>query len=628
MHKQDEIRVWENPASKIQFMESVFKGKDWQTTLVYPRSAQNLNNLKQVKQTLESRGYLTQEGQDDSGNLLLRVHHTGKNTDLLKVIQDHGLSKGLSYSMKHPGVPLSYVVTGLQNSIDSLDDVLKSPPRITGLAFIAAESFLALSGLGNKHGKFFTPHNFLQSLAGTLFLSQSLLFLGFGKSDDERAFNDFRQQFEKNPLGGNIDTAFHSLNAEMRHSKKEENDANSLGGKAVQVLRDYPIQIGGLLNSLGMLAYMGHAIFYRKYFKTEMLERGAAGTLTKEFAQDANKYIEKTFKIDMARATVSFFGWLFLLYPRKEHPEKSSNPIINLFQQFEENPQVVTGLSAIAGSTTGLRASLMKGNNFQAIGESIYIPGDLFLLFTHSDEYGKGKDQGHEKLAEAVAQFIEHSPFILGPQTREIFTKQVSEYLAEKTLRTQLIQKHQSPDGMPAAQFQQEVAKRGEEIYCTLSKHAKTAKLHSLENFAEASARLVEKFPQSVQPQLMKKLADTAASVHGVYATKEELIHAVQEQLAPCHKPKHLQGGSKLIQMKDISREVANLVFTLPGLDAGANASLLYDALAPFTRSQASDQHHLHQAMTAKAYEQAGTPDHLVPAQYRQQLEPQGPARH
>lgn len=560
------ITSWENPEERVRFLEETLRGKDWRARIIYPASRpEALASYQRTRSVLEARGYIVTSARNEAGDLVLDLHHLGKGTRVRDIVAETGVIGALGYMVRRPFIPLGRAVKHTQDAIDTLDDVVKDPAQANGLIFTVAEGFLTLAGLGNASGhresfleKMRQPRNFLQSLAGSLYLGQSLTYLTLARSNDQRAFDQVKEKVthlasqEKKLL-------------EVRYDAAIDQPKTGLGQRIGDFFRSYPIQIGVIANNLGGLAYMGHAVFARRYYREN------------PYLEGASHYVAKGFWRDIGGALTSITAWTLLLLPtRKKNPDAPENSPADAslgqraVQYFKDNPETGTGLLTIASSTQRLMGSIAKGNIIQAIGESIYLPGDFLLLFTKNSEYGDHTQHNREALAAKIANFVDRMPVVMGPSAQQEFVTNIAHYLRDKTKAAQAANPGTNP--IPEA----ELDLRAEQLAKTILKNLREKKNNDLDTLAESTAALLFKFPTNLRPVIAEQLTQTLAQLPWVYATPDELRHAVTEVPGPVHRQ-----STRLPQMRELGRDISRITQTVRDIDQAAAASAIYETLRP-----------------------------------------------
>ena len=575
-----QIHIFDDPESKISFLETTFDDKDWRTNIVYPNNDQkSLLQRAQVKEKLQKRGYAVSDSIDAHGQHVLTIHHFGEGSRTGDVLRELGLAKGALHTITHPALPLGDMLNAGKNAGHLIKDTLSDPARANGLVYITAEIFLTLAGLGNKDpGKakasFFErmkqPRNFLQSLAGAFFLSQSLVFFAFARNNEDQAMDAIKKKAEHASDPNAHQSSQLAFNPEQDAPKKD------IGSNLTRIVQKYPIQIGAFFNDLGMVAYIGHAYFNRKHhLKTPHLPESA-------------NYIKKGFGRDIGGAITSLVAWTLLLIPsKKKDPktepkhEESGNPISGLINHFKENPEHGTGLLTVASSTQRLLGGISKGNRLQVIGESIYLPGDFFLLFTKNSEYGGDNKQNTEVLAKKVAEHFNAMPNLLGPEAQQQLASSAATFLRDKAIYEK--SQHHNNKG----QTVQELDTQAKELAHATLRILRASQNERFEHFAEVAAKIVHKFPEAQRPQITAALSQTLSHFNWVSAKPEEIQTLIQHSLT--HTPTQ-SAYQPMKNINELGHEVSELLEVIPNINTGQSASAIYDTLLPFMRGAPTAQ--------------------------------------
>ena len=558
------IASWENPEEELRFLEETLHGKDWRAEIIYPANQPTASiQSQQMRQKLEEQGYLVNAILNDKGETILKIHHLGEGSTLRDIARETSLSGTLTQMARHPLIPLKNTLRNAQNSIDKLDDVVKDPAQANGLIFTVAEGFLTLAGLGNKSGqkenfwaKIRQPRNYLQSLAGGLYLGQSLTYLTLAKSNDQRSFEQLKDKVTR------TSGKEHSLLDLHYQPEIDQSKAGPLT-KIGDYFKKYPIQVGAVLNDIGMAAYMGHAIFTRRYYRQNPQLEGAAN------------YIKKGFWRDIGGGITSIVAWSLLLLPSHKKSEQSEEPPATekslgtkLVNYFKDNPETGTGFLTMASSGQRLMGSLAKKNYIQAIGESIYLPGDFLLLFTKNSEYSDHTQHNREKLAAKIANFVDRLPVVMGPSAQHQFVTSITFYLRDKTLADQAGKS--GKEIIPA----EELELRATQLAKTIEKNLREKKNNDLDHLAESTAALLFKFPATTRPQLQAQLSQALSQLPWVHATSQELHRAIDEVPTPIHR--HV---TPMPTMRQLSKDVGKIATTVRNIDSAAAVSALYEIL-------------------------------------------------
>lgn len=633
MKKPSTYYVWDDPESKIQFLEETLHGKDWKVTVIYPdHDEASLKKRAEAKAELSARGYLLREGEDDCGHATLELHHLGEGTRPTDIVKEMGLVKGTMHMGSHPLLPLRYLLGAGQDTVQWVEKVMHDPAQANGFINSIAEIFLVLGGLSAnqskikidfQHGARNTSSH-LQTLSGLLFWAQSLTYLFIAKNNEQVTLDHLRRKVDRiQDDGGDI--------TDIRFDLHKDRPSTGIGHAVTSFLRRYPVQIGALFNDLGMIAYMGHATAEKKWknaFLTDPHTQANAAHLGNQIklASDYTKgkyfgaEVGKGYFHDMLGATLSLFAWPLLMIPRKEIDDKTreahqGHPLAQFWDKLRENPETLAGVMTLGASGNRLLGAGTKDNKWQKAGEITYLGGDVALMMTKNDAYGSDNARQIDKLADNLAQYVRDMPVVMGSSAQKGFVHKLSNFLEQKMLAESAGDTEKRLH-MTRADLDERSARLEQAVMNKLQPIENT----HLQKLADAMNVLAARFPETARPQVVEKLTTAIGGLSWVHATPDELKAALASSIKPAQKPRQTQ----LVQMKDISKEVAELAFVIPGLDAGGTASAVHDALLPFIRSQQSDPHHLDQAMTTKAMGQLGMDPHMLSAAARSQSPAQG----
>jgi hypothetical protein len=565
------IASWERPEEELRFLKETLKDKDWRAEIIYPANqpAAQLQSQR-MQRTLEDQGYLVNSIITDKGETILKIHHLGVDSKLRDIARETSLSGTLTQIARHPLIPLRNTLQITQNAIDKLDDVVKDPAQANGLIFTVAEGFLTFAGLGNKSGQkesFWTkikqPRNYLQSLAGGLYLGQSLTYLTLAKSNDQRSFDQLKHKVAQ--ISGQ-DASLLDLHYTPQTDKPKHGAFEKIG----DYLKKYPIQIGAAMNDLGMVAYMGHAIFTRRYFRQNPHLPDAV-----KYAGTGGFWSGKGFWRDIGGGITSIVAWSLMLLPSRKKDAASSptaeaeKPLgTKLVDYFKDNPETGTGILTMASSAQRLMGSRAKRNPIQVIGESIYLPGDFLLLFTKNSEYSDHTQHNREKLAAKIANFVDRLPVVMGPAAQHEFVTSITNYLRDKTLADQAGKSGE--EVIPV----EELDMRTTQLAKTIEKNLREKKNNDLDHLAESTAALLFKFPAPLRSQLQSQLTQVLSQMSWIHATPEELHHAIDEVPAPVQSQ-----AIRLPAMRELSQNVGKIATTVRNIDKAATVSALYEVL-------------------------------------------------
>ncbi len=596
--------------SRLQFLEEVLPNKDWRTSIVFQDSSDtSLARLAEMKAMLEQRRYIVNIAHDDRQRPLLQIHHIGRDTTLLSILQERGIGSATKYMAAHPGAMLGKAGDGI---VKTARELSSDPARLNGFAFTLAELFLTSAGLFNKKDpipKNMMPlrkrANLLQSIAGSLFLGQSLTYLLLARSNDEMTMDQIRGKVnERLKSGSPIEHIGYNAQA-------DKPDSGPLG-QLSSFIRKYPIQIGAMFNVTGMFVYIGHVLTEKKLFSQvqHMKVEDLAALNSKSpqamakatvYLKEAVKYIDRGWKFGIAGCVASIVAWSMLLLPHKQkkEAEKKKREVGDFIGHLKDNPQLITGSMAVTSSTLRLIEGIAKRNPVQIIGEGIYIPGDLLLMLIHNDEYGEGS-KGQDKLVKRLSEYMHQLPVALGPQSQKDFVTHLGEYLQDKAIAdTSLLPPEQRVTPEQIAQDTQRLVN---------NLRLKLSQLHDtpFDLLVDNAVRVVNHYPPELRAPLRDRMAETLAQLPQVRASVAELQAALEQ-----HVPIRTETP---IAPRDLAGDIGALSSTVPQSNVAKNALLLKDMLAEFT-TRATPRPSSKISLTGRIVEspQTPVPAHIAP---------------
>jgi hypothetical protein len=577
--KQQHIYIFDHPESRVHFLEATLDGKDWRATIVYPdATVTSQQALLATKSALENRGYVLQSGQDAYGHATLDVHHLGVGITPVELIREVGLGRGVVHTLMHPAMSLGEYLDRGQRMLQHGVKLAHDPARANGLLYMLAEGFLIFAGFGNKHGNILQLKNALQSLGGAFFFGQSGLYALFAKNNDEIALDSIAKKIDGIKVG-KVDFS------RIHYDPLQDMPQPGIGHAIIRTLHKYPIQIGALFNDIGMMAYLGHAILERKSWQRVLL--------TDPHNAQGLDYVNKAFRYELGSIAASTVGWAFLCLKPKVHHDTDPAPS-NIFSQawdkLRENPQFVSGGLTLASSSQRLIAARAKRNKMQTIGESIYLPGDFMLFFTKSDHYGSDSIHDVAGIAKKIAEYVNGLPVVLGAQSQRSTVESIAEYLTEKRIAT-LEHEHKLTPEIKAT-----LMERHHELIAATLPHIAPEQNARLKQVTEVAGRIIQRFPDTVQGELQTRLTQSMVNMPWLQTSTDELQQMMQQFPAPAR-----HNMSKLVQMKDIAADIATLMQIVPDIDRTASATALYEAFAPYLRTQASDTDRMHRAISGRS---------------------------
>lgn len=570
------ITINEHPESKIRFLEQTLMGKDWRATIpVGEGRAISEAEASTLTAELLDRGYTVERTTDDLGKPLLSIHHIGADSDARPVGREAGFLRGLRQFLAHPIATLKKPAGYATQGYDWVSGSLHDPARANGIFNTTAEGFLIAAGAGAQYGKFTDPKNALQSMAGLSWLSQSMVYMFFAKNNETRAFNIIRDKIDHTLKTGGDVTALafnHTTDAEK----------NGLTDKFSRFIHRFPVTVGAVLNNMGMVFYIGHAFLEQRYRRGLLKTNPHDADALKYVSDHAKGFVQwaKTgFGKDIIGATLSLVGWSVLMVPPTKHVPESDqladrSPLRKAWDTFRENTPTIAGLFTLGASSFRLMGAKDKRNKWQQTGETVYIGGDVALMFTNSHEYGGDAKMNQDKLSDLIVNYVGQLPFIYGAKEQENLATTMMQYWMDK-YRADAPLLGKKPESYKA--WVERSATETKQQTMRKLRHQQTERL---EHIAECAAEVIAHFPSAQQPEVTEKLLDTLSAMPWMKAPREEITQHVAHAFAKLPKREHTSVNSA-----HVAGDVSALSSIVPNTDAVSTISSIYDALAPYMRA-------------------------------------------
>lgn len=576
--KRHSIYIYDHPESKIRFLEQTLAEKDWRATLVYPdKTPEEQQHLLEAQQAFEKRGYQVKASINEFGQHVLEIHHLGDGSEPSDLVQEMGLARGIGHMIANPSIPVGAALHKLGGAFDYAVKTVKDPAHLNGLIYTSAEAVLFFSGKNKKTEvdpfALKTPGKFLRRLGFGLFLAQSLTYLFAAKNNDETSFEEFKNKIGKSIKKGNDLTQVH-------YDNMEDKPGNGAGHTLVRMLRRYPIEAGALFNNLGMVFYI-FANYKDRRFASELVKHSPGAS------KKAIDYLSGGFRHDMGGALTSIAAWFLMLIKPKKKPEydmheSTKNPFARVWDGLRENPQIGTGLLTLAASSQRLLGAGHRDDHIQKFGESIYLFGDVMLLFTRNDHYGK-KTGNVDTLADALAGYINKMPLILGPTKQQEMVKNMADFLLQKGLAE--IKYHPKT----ASFTPEELKERADLMVLEVGRRVKNSYCEQMEQLGDITARLIAQFPADKHPALVEQLSQTLSKFSWIYATPDELKPVLTHSLNK-RPPTMQQAATTTPTLQSLRQPVGDIAGIMEEVKDASSVSMLYDALMPFMAPEQQKQ--------------------------------------
>jgi hypothetical protein len=590
------VTIFDDPESKIQYLETLLKGQHWSANIVVnPRTlAAGVTAQQQAEtlsHTLEGKGYATHIA-SENGQYVVHLESIDKDTNFIHLIRDMGLSKGLGYTVSHLHVPLQ---ASLNKVFDYASYIAHEPARLFSGIYLMGDVLFMLSGLKNEksHGNFFEkisqemrslkdPKNLLQTVAGKMAVVQSLIYMNYANSGSELAYSGLKAHHK-----AHIEQGVDPTNISAWSASESQQSKPSVFG---HILKKYPIETGALAQIFGQVAFIGTSLMQ---IKQGQVTQGA--------------------RMNIARGLTAIVAWsMFMKKPvHTEHKSDwQSAPLQRGWQEFSEHPERFASIINTAASGIGLYASRKTGNHFQKYAESLWLVGDAIMFFAKSNHYGAAAARQEVPMVEAATRFMKELPLALSPEARATYLSDLSDYLATHALkeRNEKSSVQLVGDAYIAEHDRLKVA---------INDGVNTA-LASTPNRYDTiitqAARLIERFDVKDRPELVKRLAHGLHEARGIYGKPEDIEQSLTKQLRDSREV----GGIKPPVLGEVIGDVQALVSAASGISAPYVALAVYDALAPSLSTSRMDvallDKHL-KAIAAKKLEVS--PQALEPSQSR-----------
>lgn len=562
------VRIYENPESKIRFLETLLHGKDWSANIIIsdktlPAGTNKDTYAKQLQQQFNAWGYSSELSTDSQNHLTLHIHHVGDETSFYSTIEKMGLTKGVSFTLTHLNMPLSQA---LNSAYGYAEYIIKEPARLFSGIFLLGDIMLLASGAKAKvnQGKFLErikndiaalkdPANALQSSAGIFALLQSLIFIKFANSGSELAYKEITSQYH-----AGIKSGIDPINVSQWAANNDQKPS-----VVHSLLKRYPIEAGSIAQILGQIAFAGSSMLQIK-------KLGWANA--------------KGYKTNILSAALSIASWSMFVKNPKHHDEKTpwdKNPLTRGWQEFEEHPERFASIVTAAASSIGLYGAIKTGNKFQQYAESLWLLGDAVLFFTQKNHYGNVAARKEDPLIQAATKFMTELPLALGPMAHERFIQDLSHVLAEKATRQS---QNKTFNHIPSPTYLKDI----ETLQDAIEKGVKDnlAKISShYDKLIRQTAQLVERFPQKERTHIIETLSSAMAESTGIHASKEEFTVSLNRHVSLTINV----GTSPPLTIADILPNIRHVTEASGPTAAPFVGLAIYNALAPLIPESKSE---------------------------------------
>jgi hypothetical protein len=614
--------------------------------------------MKHTRKTLEKEGFLVVEGKDEHGTPVLDVHRAGKETNYLKAMQDLGLAKGAAYTLQNFTYPLGQLIDQAShlvkycftdvgrffafeymigdivlegaghNKVDYFDfgkhqEQAQNPAGFLGrkhrdphtLNSREARAFREeISGLTKDMSRLNAGADKLQGLAGTFAKWQSIVHL-FNRQTHEILAEEMKERADEAPDFQSFLASFDDNHVkDAAASNRPEpvrlwNDVrkslykNSFNlGSQLQVAGQTLLMVSGIARFVGDIR--ANRIIGDYTSAGQMTAYGAGSENHRYFAEQKKmgKHLLIADGLDVVTGICSITGWICntLNYnPYEEVVPWSKNPVKRFFQDASKHPTKTAALACTAATIAGITAGVLRGNGTQALGNSIYLIGDVAMYMVDKEKYGGSGSNQNEEQAKHAVEMLKAAPFLLDHASMEQLGDKLAIHLARQSVMTELKQRKISPD---APNYFEELDKRTAECAAEMKQYMAAQMTHMetrLDEVVLRTADVVSRFPEEKREMLTQRLAMTICNLPAASVEVDDFVQRVQHSMdAAAHA---YQGNSRLVQLKEVQEPLQKLAFAIPQAEVASTSMLLLEALKPALRITEKDAQKLEDGITAEA---------------------------
>lgn len=623
------IHIWEDAESRIQFLETVLKDKDWMavvhTSPMQQAAFGGPEGFSKLQRQLESKGYATRNGTDENGRQTLEIHHLGDDAGLFTNLNELGLVKGGRKTIENAPQSLGSM---LHTAWGGIQYATKDSARILSSIYLIGDIALTLAGAyenrktaaAGKKGniaieaarEFFhnltnfkgddtlsTLSNSLVSLSGIFAIAQSLIFLEYARDGSELHLENLKKKMDISVRRG--DDPLEALRTSLNGNGHDE--AGMLSGMHKFLMR-HPIEAGSVAQIMGQVALMSSAGI--------KLYRGAPTDVVRSD-------FTKGQAANIARGTLSIAGWLALMHPPKEVGEKSpwSSPH-RIVEEFNQHPERFASGLNFGASAFGLWSSVKRNNPAQASAESIWLLGDIVMAFINKSHYGKDGEKMENMAGQAASQFLQDAPIAYSAAAGEELYKTLGRYIARRTVEMNMKEK---PQGMDGKQFELEKEQSVNDISERITRgilKAMAGKPNRFSKIVHNAALVVDLFPEAQRETIRTGLAKAISDHPGVYADEQETAEAIQSAHERISRNSSAEKPTAIPGMATLAPSISDLLFALPGINLNRAANAVYDVITTVARTGPQDETILARTMNNEAAKTLGINPREVDAIQRQ----------
>lgn len=365
------VHIWDDPESKINFLETTLADKEWEAIIYEPVENNSHGRLPTLQKKFEEQGYKTTIGKDPNGIPTLKLTHFSHETGLLKLVQELGFVKGIRETFSTSGQRLGDILTSTKKTIDFFmgsegrrfstlyafgDVALGSiPSRLKKLVGLEKDEVYHNQNLANLKSKTKRAET-LFDLAYDLAFLQSIIMMFGLKEGKEQIRDEVLQGLKAAKEKGADLTDFESWMGEIKDRRSS----------AMRWFNDKAIFLGPGAQILGQLLLIGAGLDRLNQTRKFVNENP---TIQLYDGTDLNGQMRKA-NIgavgDILTGSLSVVGWTLMGFFKEQTIENKAEWNEDFFkrlgQEIKESPNRLASICVTLASLIGMQAGHLKNS--------------------------------------------------------------------------------------------------------------------------------------------------------------------------------------------------------------------------------------------------------------------------
>ena len=528
--KIQRVHIWEDPESKINFLETTMHGKKWRAA-IHPATADgSVGNLPEVQQKLESKGYLTKLGTDRENKPVLWVTKLGSETMFLDAIEKLGVTQGIRHSFENIGFAFNKLISTARNILNYWTE---NKAKRIGALYLMGDVIIADNAFSDT-----SPEAWMKGTYGILGAAQSLIFMNFATEADAQIAKEVNRKFANHMKNGlALDTNLDWL---------EDKDPAK---KSLKFMEKNAIVAGSLTQITGRLLWAAAGVSEIRGKREGGWER-------------------------ISDAAMSIFGWvMFMLKDDKPKDQKPKN-IGDFFKRHSNRIGGTLNAGSTVAALWGASKKMAAGENAKQdlFGNIAYLLGDATVYITDTMDYDEKSATHPNTLGRVGANFLQAMPLILGESGKAEVASRLALHLSQ---RAHEIEKAKNKKDYT----EEDVKNKSDAIYNAIFTQLPYPD-QGLASLAAKAADITLMFPETKRAELTTVLAKALSESNAIFASANEIAGRMDESIM---RKRFVPSGSKLVQMQDVQAPLADLVATIPSTPNQAETAIaLFDAIRPY----------------------------------------------